>query len=455
MISAIKKIISMQDLKTKILYTIFLLLVCRVGAFIPVPGINQEAALALFKQATGGGQNLFQLMDIFSGGAFAQLTIIALGIMPYISASIIMQLLVAIVPSFQRDIKENPDTGRKKVTKYTRIATLLLCFIHSYLIARYALSMNMTHPGIVAQEMINVVAFGIPLLFYITVMITMTTGTMFLMWLGEQITEKGIGNGTSLIITVGILASLPSTIGSLIKQLNLESQEVGQLTFTSLIVLAVVFISIIIGTILVIQGQRKIPVQYARRTISPNEVHGGASNIGLKVNYAGVIPVIFASSFLMFAAQILQFIKKDSAFGKISSYFTPGSWVYLSAYVLLILFFTFFWTSTQFNPDQIASEMKKNGAFIPGIRQGKPTQDFLEGTMNKITLIGGIILALIAILPALVSKIIGVDQRIAHFFGGTSLLILVGVILDTSKQIESHLLTKKYEGFMKKGNIRG
>ncbi|MFA6118385.1 MAG: preprotein translocase subunit SecY [Parachlamydiales bacterium] len=455
MISAIKKIFSISELKAKIIFTLLLLLVCRIGAFIPVPGINQEAALALYKSASGGGQNLFQLMDIFSGGAFKQLTVVALGIMPYISASIIMQLLVAIVPSLQREIRENPETGRRKVAKYTRFGTIILGLLQATFIARYALGMNMSYPGIVASEMLNSTIAGFPWLFYLTVMLTITTGTVLLMWIGEQITEKGIGNGISLIITVGILASLPGTIGSLLKQLNLESQEVGQLTFSSLMVLIGVFVAIIIGTILIIQGQRRIPVQYARRVVGIHEVQGSSAHIPLKINYAGVIPVIFASSLLMFPATIGQLLGQGTIMGKIANMLTPGSWVYLCLYVFLILFFTYFWTATQFNPEQIASDMKKNGAFIPGIRQGKPTQEFLETTMNKITLIGGVFLAFIAILPILVSKVLGVDPRISHFFGGTSLLILVGVILDTTQQIESHLLMKRYEGFMKKGKIRG
>lgn len=455
MIGALRKIFAASELRAKIVFTLLMLLVCRIGAFVPVPGINQEAALALFQSASGGGQNLFQLMDIFSGGAFKQLTIVALGIMPYISASIVMQLLVAVIPSLQRDIRENPELGKRKLTKYTRLATLVLGLFQASFIVRYALSMNSTHPGVIVSEMLNVTVHGFPWLFYLTVMLTITTGTVFLMWIGEQITEKGIGNGISLIITIGILSSLPSTIGSLIKQLNLESQEVGQLTFSSLIVLVCVFIFIIIGTILVIQGQRKIPVQYARRVVGRHEVQGSSAHIPLKINYAGVIPVIFASSLLMFPATIGQLLGKGSWMNKIAQMLSPGSWVYITLYVFLILFFTYFWTATQFNPEQIASDMKKNGAFIPGIRQGKPTQEFLEATMNKITLLGGIFLAFIAILPILVSKILGVDPRISHFFGGTSLLILVGVALDTAQQIESHLLMKRYEGFMKKGKIRG
>jgi preprotein translocase subunit SecY len=286
-------------------------------------------------------------------------------------------------------------------------------------------------------------------------MITMTVGTLFLMWIGEQITEKGIGNGISLIIATGILASLPGTIGSIVKQLNLGSQEAGQLTLATLIVLCALFVLIIVGTILVIQGQRRIPLQYARRIVGRHEVQGGNSHIPLKINYAGVIPVIFASSFLMFPATLGQFLGRNTWMGQMSSYLSPGSWVYTFLYVLLILGFTYFWTATQFKPEQIASDMKKNGAFIPGVRQGKPTQEFLESTMGKITLAGAIFLAIIAILPTMVGRLMGVDANISQFFGGTSLLILVGVILDTTKQIESHLLMKRYDGFMTKGRLRG
>ena len=258
-----------------------------------------------------------------------------------------------------------------------------------------------------------------------------------------------------MIIALGILASLPSTIGSVISQLNLDSQEAGQLTFSSIIVLLGLFVAIIVGTILIIQGTRKIPLQYARRT-GTNELPGeGNAHIPLKINYAGVIPVIFASSFLMFPATIAQFMDRSSVLGQVASMLSPGNWVYTGVYVLLILGFTYFWTATQFHPDQIASDMKKNGAFIPGVRQGKPTEEFLEACMGRITLMGAIFLALIAILPTLVGKMLNVDHTISHFFGGTSLLILVGVVLDTTKQIESHLLMKRYDGFMSRKNIRG
>ncbi|MFZ0566220.1 MAG: preprotein translocase subunit SecY [Chlamydiales bacterium] len=455
MFDAFRRITGIPELKSRILFTFLMLIVCRVGVFIPVPGINGELALTYFKQATGGGQNLFQLVDIFSGGAFSQMTVIALGVVPYISASIIMQLMLALIPDLQREMHENPDSGRRKVNKYTRVLTVVLALVQSSFFARFAIQMNLSNPGIILSEMFRIQMFGFPWLFYVVTITSMTTGTIFLMWVGEQITEKGVGNGISLIITLGIISSLPSTIGSVIKQLNLDSQEPGQLTFSSLIVLFVVFVLVIIATIQIIQGVRKIPVQYARRIVGRREFQGGGSYVPLKINYAGVIPVIFASSLLMFPATIGQFLGKGGWLGSIANSLSPGSWVYTLFFVLLILFFTYFWTATQFHPEKIASDMKRNGAFIPGIRQGKPTQEFLEATMNRITLIGAIFLAVIAIFPTLVGKILHVDPTISYFFGGTALLILVGVVLDTMKQIESHLLMKRYEGFMKRGKSRG
>ena len=453
MITGIKRIFSVPELKVKIIFTLLMLMVCRIGSYIPVPGINGDLAVQLFRQATGGSQNLFQLMDVFSGGAFAQMTIIALGVMPYISASIIMQLLTALVPTLQREIKESPDVGKRKLGRWTRFLTIGLALFQAGLFGKYAIQLNAGNTGIIVPEIIEVTMFGMPWLFYLIVMATMTAGTMLLMWIGEQITEKGIGNGISLIITLGILSSLPMTLGSIVRQLNLDSQAPGQLSFASIAILAIVFVAIIIGTILIIQGQRRIPLQYARREVSHSE--GKSAYIPLKINYAGVIPVIFASSLLMFPATIAQFVGQGNWFGQIAALFSPGTTLYMIFYVMLILFFTYFWTATQFHPEQIASDMKKNGAFIPGVRQGKPTQDYLEATMNRITFSGAIFLAMIAILPTVVSRILQVDASISYFFGGTSLLILVGVVLDTTKQIESHLLMQRYDGFMKQGRLRG
>lgn len=454
MIGTLSKIWNIAELRYKITFTLWILVVCRIGAYIPVPGIQGEVAVSLLKQSMGGAQNLFQLMDIFSGGAFAHMTVTALGVMPYISASIILQLLIATIPSFQREIRESPDQGKRKISKWTRVTTLALSMFQAGIFAKYALQLNQSNPGIILRGLAEATWGGVSIPFYLTVMITMTTGTLFLMWLGEQISEKGIGNGISLIITIGILSSLPTTLGSIVQQLNLDSQQAGQLSFFSFLVLLALFLGIIMGTILIIQAQRKIPLQYARRIVGRHETQGGSSYIPLKLNYAGVIPVIFASSFLMFPATIGQFLGKEGGLAKLGVWFSPGSTVYMVIYVVLILFFTYFWTATQFRPDQIASDMKKNGAFIPGIRQGKPTQEFLESTMSRITLAGAIFLAFIAVLPTVIGRMLKVDARITQFLGGTSLLILVGVILDTMKQVESHLLMKRYDGFLKKGRTR-
>lgn len=455
MVEAIRRIFAIPELRSKIYYTLILLAVCRLGAYISAPGINADIAVSLFKFATGGGQNFFQLVDIFTGGAFAKMTIFALGVMPYVQASIILNLLVTIIPSMQREIKESPDQGRRKMSKWTRMGTLIIAVIQSTYFARHAMSLNLRAPGIIVPEILDVQFFGVSLLFYISIIVTMTAGSLLLMWIGEQITEKGVGNGVSLIIALGILSSLPSTIGVIVNQLNLDTQEIGQLTFSTLIILCALFVLITVGTILIIQGQRKIPLQYARRIVGRHEVQGGTSHIPLKLNYAGVVPVIFASSFLLFPAMIGQFAGRNTWFGQLSNYLSPNSLVYMSIYVMLIIFFTYLWTAAQFKPEQIASDMKKNGAFIPGIRQGKPTQEFLESTMSRITLAGAVFLAIIAVLPSVVGKLFGVDASISQFFGGTSLLILVGVILDTAKQIESHLLMKRYDGFMTKGRLRG
>lgn len=452
---AIRRIFQLPELRAKILFTLAMLVVCRIGGFIPVPGINGELAVSFFRSQTGGGQNLFQLIDIFSGGAFSNMTVIALGVMPYISAQIIVQLLTAVFPGLQREMRENPDQGRRKMSKMSRIGTVILSFIQASLFARFALGMNISRPGIIGSELLELQAFGTPWFYYMVFIATMTTGTIVLMWIGEQITERGIGNGMSLIICLGIVSQLPQAIGLIVQQLNLDSQLAGQMNFASVLSLVAVFVGVVWGTIMVIQGHRRIPLQYARRVVGRRETQGGNSYIPLKINYAGVIPVIFASALLMFPASIGQFVGAGNWIGIVANWLSPGSTAHVVMYVILIVGFTYFWTATQFRPDQIASDMKKNGAFIPGIRQGKPTQDYLEATMNRITLFGAVSLALIAILPNVVGRIMGVPTTISYFFGGTSLLIMVGVVLDTLKQVESHLLMKRYEGFMKRGRVRG
>lgn len=455
MFEAIRRVFEVPDLRKKVLFTLFMLALCRVGVFIPVPGINGEVALSYFRQMTGGGQNLFQMVDMFSGGAFSQMTVAALGVVPNISASIMLQLFVALIPSLQRELRENPEQGRRKVNRWTRYLTVGLAVLQAWVFAKYAVQINRSHSGIVAGELLESTIFGIPWLFYLVVVATMTTGTMILVWIGEQITERGVGNGVSLIITIGILSQLPSAMGLILQQLNLSSQEPGQMSFTMLLVLFAIFVLVTIATVMILQGQRKIPLQYARRVVGRREVQGSTAYIPLKLSYAGVIPVIFASSLLMFPATVGQLLGRDSFFRDAAAWLAPGSGSYMVFYVLLIIFFSYFWTAMQFRPDQIASDMKKNGAFIPGIRQGKPTQDYLEATMTRMTLIGAVFLAGIAVLPTICGQVLQVSRSITYFFGGTSVLIMVGVVLDTMKQVESHLLMKRYEGFMKRGRIRG
>lgn len=455
MFSLIKKVFSTESVRKKINTTLILLLICRIGTYIPVPGINGTRVIEVFKSLTGTSHSLFQLIDVFSGGAFAQMTVFALGVMPYISASIIMQILVAVFPGLQREMKEGGEMGKKKLGKWTRLFTIFLALFQSALLARYALNLNLVHAGMIVEPILQPLLFNIPYLFYLIVMVAMGSGTLLLMWIGEQITEYGIGNGMSLIISLGILSSIPKMIKSIVERFTWTSPgfTTSAITPFSLVIMMIFFFLIIVGTILVIQGTRKIPLQYARRIVGRRESQGGRSHIPLKVNYAGVIPVIFASSLLMFPATIAQFLSKGHFLSVLANMLSPGSLVHTILFVLLILFFTYFWTATQFNPRQIASDMKRNGAFIPGIRQGNPTQKFLESTMNRVTCIGGVFLAMIAVIPTIIGKLLHLDQSITQFFGGTSILILVGVILDTAKQIDSHFIMKRYDGFMtlKKG----
>jgi preprotein translocase subunit SecY len=454
MLDSIQRLLRVPELKKRIFFTLLMLVLCRFIGFIPVPGVNADYALSIFRQATGGSANLFQLVDIFSGGAFSKMTISALSVVPYISASIIMQLLIALLPSLQRELKEMPELGKKKVGRWIRMLTLALAILQSYLYAKHALHLNVQYPGVIYSGFLQSSFLG-HIAFYLVATISMTSATLMLMWIGEQISDKGIGNGLSLIISTGIISSIPSAVGTIIQQMNLDSQASGEMNLVALIFLVMIFVFVILTTILIVQGQRKIPLEYARRVVGRQETQGrGQAYIPLKVNYAGVIPVIFASSLLLFPATIGQFLPSDNWIAKITSLVIPDTWTHTILFVLLILFFTYFWTATQFHPDQIASEMKKGGAFIPGIKQGKPTQDFLEQSMQRITLIGAFSLAFIAVLPTLIGKVLHIDPNIRSFFGGTPLLILVGVILDTMQQIDSHLIMNQYDGYIKKPRIR-
>lgn len=433
MIESLANIFKVPELKRRLAFTAALLIVYRIGAYIPTPGIDAHALASFFAHVSG---TLLGFFDLFSGGALRRLSVFALGIMPYISASIILQLLAVVVPYLERLSKEG-EQGRKKITQYTRYGTVLLSAIQGLGIA-FGLE-SMRSP---AGELV-VPSPGWS--FRLMTTITLTAGTIFLMWLGEQISERGIGNGISLLIFAGIVVRLPEAIVSSWKLLS--TGELRQYIFLSILVLMVVVVALVIVMTL---GHRRIPVQYAKRVVG-RRVYGGAStHIPLRVNTAGVIPVIFASSIIVFPATIAQFIKHPWM-QFMAQMLSPTTMVYNALYGTFIIFFTYFYTAIIFNPVDVADNMRKYGGFIPGIRPGAKTAEFIDKVLTRITLVGAIYLALISILP----EFLIVSMNVPFYFGGTSLLIVVGVALDTVQQVEAHLLMRHYEGFLKKGKVRG
>ncbi len=445
MLEAFANIFKIPDLRKKILFTLILLAVYRIGTYIPTPGIDGAKLADYFaKLAQQQGGALFGIMNMFSGGAISRLTIFALGIMPYISASIILQLLTAVIPALEKIAKEG-EAGHKKIIQYTRYGTIILSVIQSFFIALWLENLSRT-------QMLGIVQFP-GWSFRILTVITLTSGTAFIMWLGEQIQEYGIGNGMSLIITAGIISRIPVALAQLGALLSLAAPEKAQLEPATLILMLVMLIAVVVAVIVVTQGQRKIPIQYAKRIVG-RKVYGGQSTfLPLRVNQAGVIPIIFAQSIILFPATIAGFIP-NKGFQAFAHALTRGEWVYNSIYALLIMFFAYFYTAITFNPVDIADNMKKYGGFVPGIRPGRQTAEYLDFIMTRITFPGAIFLAIIAVLPSLISGWLKIPYLVASFFGGTGLLIIVGVMLDTMKQIESHLLMRHYEGFMKKGKLK-
>ena len=446
MISTFANLFKIPDLKKKILITAGLIAVYRVGAFIPTPGID-GAKLAVFFEniARTQGGTLFGMINMFSGGAIQRLTIFALGIMPYISASIILQLLTAVIPALERISREGEE-GRKKIMQYTRYGTIVLAIIQSFFIALW-----LENPArFQGMQIVQFPGWS----FRILTVITLTSGTAFIMWLGEQIQEYGIGNGISLIITAGIISRLPSAIYQLVQLVSPFSPERSQIDPFTLVLMAGMLITVIVAVVAITQGQRKIPIQYAKRVVG-RKIYGGQSTyIPLRVNQAGVIPIIFAQSLILFPATIAGLIPSQ-AIQNVASMLTRETLVYNIIYSLLIIFFCYFYTAITFNPIDISNNMKRFGGFVPGIRPGRQTAEYLDFIMTRITLPGAIFLAIIAVLPSIVSRALKIPYLVASFFGGTGLLIIVGVMLDTMRQIESHLLVRHYEGFMKKGRIKG
>ncbi|HRI81073.1 MAG: hypothetical protein RLZZ129_1248 [Verrucomicrobiota bacterium] len=455
MFSAFTNSLKIPELRSRIFYTLALLFVARVAAHVPLPGIDPKPLLQFFKdQTAAGGGSAVGLLNMFTGGALLKGAIGALGIMPYISASIIFQLMTAVVPALSR-LQQEGDVGRQKITQYTRYATVIICLVQGTLLILALENPGRLFPGYDVTQYGDIVIAG-KLTFLITSVIFMTAGTMLLMWLGEQITQRGIGNGVSLLITVGILADIPGAAAATY-QLFFAPVGVAKLGLPQGIIMGLLFILVTMGIIMVVQGQRKIPVQYAKRVVG-NKVMGGQSSfLPLKVNYSGVMPVIFASAILMFPQQI--FSQLGAAFNikflvEFSENLLRGHWAYYVIMATLILFFSYFWVSVMFKPIQIADDLKKYGGYIPGVRPGEPTAQFLDFIMTRLTLAGAVFLTIIAVMPDFLLFELNVPQRIAIFFGGTGMLITVGVTLDTMKQVETFLLQRHYDGFLKKGRIR-
>lgn len=429
-LTAFQNIFKIPELKSRVLFTLALLTVYRIGAHIPTPGINGEE-LSKFLAEKGGA--LMGFFDMFSGGALSRVTIFALGIMPYISASIIFQLLTVVIPAIGKLAKEG-EAGRKKIIKYTRYATVVISAIQSLGIAVGLESMSqgafIQSPG---------------WSFRLLTMITLTSGTAFIMWLGEQITERGIGNGISLIIFAGIVARFPNAVVSTFRLV-----QAGELSIFLVIFLIAMMIAVVGAIVFIERGQRKIPVQYAKRVVGRKVYGGQSTHLPLKINTSGVIPPIFASSIIMFPATVAGFIAVPWVQG-VARQLSPGTTVHTLLYVGMIFFFSYFYTAIVFNPVDIADNLKKYGGYIPGIRPGQKTSEYIYRVLSRLTFVGAIYLAIVCVLPEILIR----KFNVPFYFGGTSLLIVIGVALDTVSQIESHLLTRSYEGFLKKGRIKG
>jgi len=437
LIKTLKNIWSIEELRSKILFTLALIFIYRVGAHIVLPGINPDS---IAQQMSNSKKGILGLIDTFAGGAFSQASIFALGIMPYISASIFMQLMTVLVPQMQKLQKEG-DSGRKKINQWTRYLTVAVTIVQASAYVTYLNEMTKSGGRIPGFE---------PYFWYTTV-IVLTAGTLFVMWLGEKITDKGLGNGTSLIIMVGILARLPQAIAQEFVSKSAGAAGGGILIF---IIEVFILIAIILGCILLIQGTRKIALNYAKQIAGGNRQFTGARQfLPIKVNSAGVMPIIFAQA-IMFLPTLFSYSNSDTGrgIGKVFSDHT-NIW-YMIVYATVVIGFTFLYTALIFNPKQIADNLKQNNGFIPGVKPGQPTADYIGAVMDKVTLPGAVLLAFVGILPG-IAQLLGVTQGFANFFGGTSLLIMVGVILDTLQQIETQLLMRQYDGLMKSGRIQG
>jgi preprotein translocase subunit SecY len=434
LITTLRNIWKIEDLRVRILNTLWFVLIYRLGSYIVLPGVNSEA---LAQSHKGANEGIVGLINIFAGGAFSRASIFGLGIMPYISASIVVQLLGMALPYF-RKLQQGGESGRKKINQITRFLTVIITLFQA--------------PGYIASQVTN--KMGVvndPSTFWwMQSVLILVTGTMFVMWLGEKITDKGIGNGISLIIMIGIIARLPYAMFT--EFVSRVGDEGGGLIM--LLIEMVLLLLVIVGSIMLVQGTRKIPVQFAKKIVGNKQVGGVRQYIPLKVNAAGVMPIIFAQAIMFIPLTVAGFSQSEAMAGFIGTFSNHYGFWYNVVFALMIIVFTYFYTAITVNPNQMAEDMKKNGGFVPGVKPGKKTAEFIDAVMSRITLPGSIFLALIAILPAFAIKL-NIQQEFAHFYGGTSLLILVGVVLDTLQQIESHLLMRHYDGLMKAGRIKG
>lgn len=441
------------ELKSRIVFTLVVLAICRVAAMIPVPGLNGAELSAYFDSiASKDGGGVLGMYSMFTGGALERCAIGGLGIMPYISATIILQLLTAVVPQLSKLARE--EGGRVKIIQYGRYMTVLLCLGQGFVMAIGWENASSIFPGFQGK----LVLYENLWWYRIQTTLMLTTGTLLLMWLGEQITERGIGNGISLVISVGIVARLPQALQALADMFrSIGGADARFNFFHAIIMLALLFI--VIGTVIAVtQAQRKVAVQYAQRAVGRKIVAGGSSFMPLRLTYVGVMPIIFAQAILMFPQKILEVIGGSYQMPfltKLGAMLMQGSPFHMLMEAAMIFFFSYFWVATQFNEIQIADDLKKQGGYIPGVRPGQATSDFLHNAMSRITLAGAFFLALVALFPTLLYRMLDVPMAVAQFFGGTSVLILVGVVLDTLRMMESHLLMRHYDGFLKKGRLRG
>ncbi len=450
MLSAYINSVRIPELRNRILFTLGIVALVRVAANVPSPGVDAAALEALFERVRGAhGGGMVTMFDLFSGGALQNFAVGALGIMPYISASIIMQLMTPVVPTLEK-LQREGESGRMKINQYTRYLTLLICLVQGFAAARVMMNPGMLFRGI--GDVRVVITTG-PF-FMLSSVVVLTAGAMLIMWLGEQVTERGIGNGASLIITVNIISALPAAIFQMVNLVR-SGQAVGGAPFTIIhaLLLVAMFVVVCSATVALTQGHRKIPIKHARRSGGRTAMAGQTSYLPLRVNFSGVMPIIFASAILAFPPFVLNAIEYTRIRGW-AAWFQPGNNPYLFIFGAMIIIFSYFWVANQFNPLQISDNLQKQGGYIPGIRPGRPTAEFIDSTMTRITLAGSIFLTAIALTPMILADQANIPFTVSSFFGGTSLLIMVGVMLDTLRHVEAHLLSRHYDGFLSKGKLR-